>query len=105
MNDPTDADDVTVVLPECSFAPPIGQGGQSGPTFTIPSLTIRDVDVTAKGNTYTISEDDFKLTVGETTYTGNISGTIAGKNAKVEYTLRPGSMPMDINFTFEGTLK
>ncbi len=104
-NDPTDADDVVVVLPECSFAPPIGPGGQPGPTFTIPSLTIHDVDVTAKDNVYTISEDDFKITVGQTIYTGKLTGTITGKNAKVEYTLRPGSMPMDINFTFTGTLK
>ncbi len=105
MKDATDADDVTVVLPECSFNPPIGQGGQPGPAFTIPSLTIDDVDVSQNGNVYTISEDDLSVEVGGTIYTGNITGKITGKDAKIEYTLRPGRMPMDINFTFTGSLK
>ncbi len=101
MKDPTDADDVVVVLPQCSFTPPIPQSS----AFTIPSLTLDDVDVKVNGNVYTISEDDFSIDLEGTTYTGKLLGTITGKNAKIEYTLRPGRMPMDINFTFEGTLK
>ncbi len=101
LKDPTDADDVLVVLPECSFTPPIPQAS----SFTIPSITVDDVDVKVNGNVYTISEDDFTVVLDGTTYTGNISGTITGKNAQIKYMLRPGRMPMDINFTFEGTLK
>lgn len=101
MKDANDADDVTVVLPECSFTPPIPQAS----TFTIPSLTIDDVDVTEKGGKYTISEDDFSVKVGEVAYTGKISGTVEGKNINVNYVVRPGRMPMDINFTFQGTIK
>lgn len=101
QKDPTDADDVTVVIPQCSFTPPIPNAS----AFTIPSLTVSDVDVTAKGDVYTITEDDFSIEVGGTTYTGKLNGTITGKKANVEYTVRPGRMPMDINFTFTGTLK
>ena len=100
MKDPTDADDVMVVLPQCTFTPPIGDTA-----FTIPSLAIDDVDVTEKGGRYTISEDDFSVKVGDVVYTGRLTGTIEGKSVKAEYIVRPGRMPMDINFTFTGTLK
>ncbi len=106
LNDPTDADDVVLVLPQCSFAPPIGEGGQSGPTFTIPSLTVHDVDVKAKGNSYTISEDSFTIPVDNKIYVGsNLTGTVNGKTISLKYQLKPAGMPMDIVFSFEGTLK
>ncbi len=101
IRDADDADEVTVVLPECSFTPPIPQSS----SYTIPSLAIDDVDVTVDGNIYYISEDDLSVEFGGTAYTGKLSGTIAGKDAKIKFTLRPGRMPMDINFTFTGTLK
>lgn len=93
-------DEVAVVLPECSFTIP-----NTDRRHTIPSLTINGVDVKAAGNVYAVSEDDFKVTVGETEYIGSISGTVAGKDAKISYSLQPGSMPMVINFTFTGTSK
>lgn len=101
IKDATEDDEVTVVLPQCSFTPPIPQSG----TFTIPSLTLADVDVTAKGDVYYISEDDISLEDNGTVYSGKLSGKIVGKNAEIEYTVRPGRMPMDIIFTFKGTLK
>ena len=101
MKDASDDDDVTVVIPQCSFTPPIPNAG----AFTIPSLTVNDVDVTEKGGKYSLSEDDFALQVGDVTYTGKLSGTVEGRNIKVDYVVRPGKMPMDINFTFTGTLK
>ena len=101
MTDPADADDVRVVIPQCSFTPPIPQAS----AFTIPSLTVDGVDVAEKGGVYTLSEDDFAIKVGEVTYTGKLSGTVTDKTIKVEYVVRPGRMPMDINFTFTGTLK
>ena len=101
MKDAADPDDVTVVIPQCSFTPPIPNAS----AFTIPSLTINDVDVTEKGGKYSLSEDDFALQVGDVTYTGKLSGTVEDRNIKVDYVVRPGKMPMDINFTFTGTLK
>lgn len=101
VKDANDADDVTVVVPQCSFTPPIPNSS----AFTIPSLTITDVDVTEKDGRYSLSEDDFAIQVGDVTYTGKLSGTVEGGNIKVDYVVRPGKMPMDINFTFTGTLK
>ena len=101
MTDPADTDDVRVVIPQCSFTPPIPQAS----AFTIPSLTVDGVDVAEKGGVYTLSEDDFAIKVGEVTYTGKLSGTVTDKTIKVEYVVRPGRMPMDINFTFTGSLK
>ncbi len=101
LKDAKDDDDVIVVIPQCSFTPPIPNSS----AFTIPELTIEDVDVVKNGNVYTISEDDFSIDINGTAYTGKLSGTVSGKDAKVEYTVRPGRMPMDINFTFTGTLK
>ena len=101
IKDAADPDDVTVVIPQCSFTPPIPNAS----AFTIPSLTVNDVDVTEKGGKYSLSEDDFEVKVGDVTYTGKLSGTVEGRNIKVEYMVRPGRMPMDINFTFTGTLK
>ncbi|MDE6290697.1 MAG: calycin-like domain-containing protein [Muribaculaceae bacterium] len=101
VKDADDADEVAVVLPECTFTPPIPQAS----SFTIPSLTVNDVDVTEKDGVYTISEDEISIEVSGVKYTGKLTGTIKDKDAKVEYTLVPGRMPMDINFTFTGTLK
>lgn len=101
MKDASDKDDVVVVLPECSFTPPIPQAS----SFTIPAITVDGVDVIEKGNVYTISEDDFQITINGVEYTGNLTGTMAGNDIQVEYMVRPGKMPMDINFTFKGTLK
>lgn len=93
---------VTVVLPECSFTYP---GAQNG-AHTIPQLVINDVEVKANGNVYSIEKDDFEIVLDGVKYPGSkLQGTIAGRDIKLEYTLRPGGMPMDLNFSFKGTLK
>lgn len=96
-------DDVTVVLPACSFATPGMQTAQS-----IPAVTVADVDVEKSltdANVYLIEEDDFKVVIDNVIYSGSIIGTVTGSNINVNYKLRPGSMPMPINFTYTGTLK
>lgn len=99
--DAKEKDEVTVTLPQCSFTYP---GSQAG-AYTIPALTVTGVDVKVKGNVYTIEKDNFKVSLDGVDYTGSMIGTVAGKDAKVEYTLQPGRMPMDINFTFQGSVK
>ena len=102
MKDKNDKEDVIVVIPECTFAPPI----PNARPFTIPSLTVNDVDVTASGDVYTFKEDSFTLTIDEKIYEGNnLIGTVNGKKVTLKYQLKPSSMPMDILFTFDGTLK
>lgn len=102
MKDKNDNDDVVVVIPECTFAPPI----PNARPFTIPSLTVNDVDVTASGNSYTFKKDSFSLTIDEKLYEGNnLIGTVNGKKVTLKYQLKPSSMPMDILFSFDGNLK
>lgn len=101
LKDANDEGDVTVVIPECTFTPPITQGR----AFTIPELSIEGVDVAQKGDVYTLNKDKFRMDINGVTYSGNLSGRVNGKNVVLEYLVRPGRMPMDINFTFSGTLK
>lgn len=96
-------DDVTVVLPACSFSTPGMQTAQS-----IPTLTVTDVDVERSltdVNIFTIEDDDFTVVMDNVIYSGKIRGKVEGSNISVNYTLTPGSMPMPINFTFAGSLK
>lgn len=96
------ANNVNVVLPECKFVVP-------GTTreVTIPSVVAKDAKVSESGNVYTIACDEFQLTVGNSTYSGEkLEGKIAGKDmSNLVYTITPGTMPMPINFTFSGTLQ
>ena len=101
--DAKDADDVVVVIPECTFTPPLGPNARP---FTIPALTVDDVDVSAKGQVYTIKEDSFSQTIDGKEYEGsNLTGIVTGKDITLTYQVIPGSMGMPITFTFTGTLK
>lgn len=98
-----DEDDVIVVLPACSYSTPNMPRVES-----IPSLTVRDVDVDREGHdaeTYFIEEDDFSVVVDGVTYIGEIHGIVKGSKINLEYSVTPGKMPMPINFTFTGSLK
>ena len=98
LRDANDADDVTVILPECMFTRP-----GATEAHTSPSIKITDVDVSEAGNVYTISEDDFDMAGFDKP--GSLSGTIAGRNIKLQCTMQPGTMPMPITLNFTGTLK
>lgn len=96
-------DDVTVVLPACSFATPGMQTAQ-----TIPAIHVEDVDVERSltdVNTYLIDEDNFSVMIDNVVYSGSIKGKVIGSSINVNYALKPGAMPMYINFTYTGTLK
>ena len=96
-----DNDDVTVVLPECSFS-----NAAMPALMTIPAVTVADVDVErSNSNAYLLEKDSFEATVGGVVYKGSVSGRISGTKAVLNYTLTPGNMPMPINFTFTGELK
>lgn len=91
----------TVTLPQCSFTPPI----QGATELTITAVPVHGVKVTESGNAYTVSIDAYTETINNVTYTGKIEGKIIGKNADIQYVIRPGRMPMDINFDFKGMRK
>lgn len=98
---PKTSDEVIVVLPECSYK----VGAMGANAKTIPSITIDDVNVKVNGSEYIISKGSYKFTQNDVEYSGQISGTVKGKEATLNYTIIPGDMPMPINFTFTGTLK
>lgn len=98
-----DDDEVTVVLPACSFENP-GMPNLEA----IPAVAVPDVEVeysTTDAGVYTFEEDNYEVVINGVTYKGRINGKIAGANIQVNYTMTPGRMPMPINFTFTGTLK
>lgn len=100
-NDNRFEDEVTVVIPACSYTNDNMPGVQ-----TIPELTIIEVDVDRTGHDadkYILEEDDFSVKVDGVTYTGYIYGTVDGSSINLEYQITPGKMPMPINFTFAGT--
>ncbi|MDE5840327.1 MAG: hypothetical protein K2H49_05350 [Muribaculaceae bacterium] len=101
IEDESDKDDVTVVIPSCSFVPPIPNAQQ----FTIPELTVTDVDVTTDGKEYTLEKDSFTISIDKKDYKGNkLTGTVKGPEINIRYQLTPGGMPWPIVFTFSGTL-
>lgn len=96
LKEPSENDEVQVVIPETSFKYP-----GSERVSTIPSFTIPEVDVKKSGVGYIISEDDYTVTLNGVKYTGRIQGKI-GASAEITFTVKPGAMPMDINYTFKG---
>ena len=83
---------VNIVLPE------VGSGQMS-----IPALEISDIEVTTTDKeVFTLVEKEVSLTVGSVTYTGKVSGTYTNDSLTLNYSLKPGAMPMYINFVFTG---
>lgn len=105
------SDEVTVILPECSYTPPM-----SDRIETIPALTIPNVDVEHERNgLYSLDKDKYTLAVGGVQYEVTIydydkgdthredGTTISGKDIILVYSIVPGKMPGSIDFTFRGT--
>ncbi|MCM1489871.1 MAG: calycin-like domain-containing protein [Muribaculum sp.] len=103
MREQGEDDEVTVVIPGCSYST------ENMPRVeTIPELVIRDVDVDRTGHLadkYILEEDDFVVTVDGVTYVGSIYGTVTGSDVNLTYQVTPGKMPMPINFNFTGKRK
>lgn len=86
-----------VTLPECSFAMP----GTDTP-LTIPSLTVRDINLSKEKSGYSISSGERKIEVDGKEYPVSLSGTVIGKEVNLTYSVQPGRMPMPVNFNFKG---
>ena len=67
---------------------------------------VTGVNVTKDGDSYTLIKDNYSTTLtkddGTTiTYTGSINGTVgADKKLAMTYSIKPGAMPMSIDFVF-----
>jgi hypothetical protein len=71
--------------------------------MSLPEMTISGISVSGENGIYTLNETAIDQVVNETTYTGSISGAIAGKEATLTISLKPGAMPMSINCIYVGT--
>ncbi len=103
---------VTVEIPQCSYTPPMSEKVE-----TIPALTINDVEVESIGNgMYSLDKDDCTIPIDGVQYKVEIydydkddthredGTTISGRYIRLVYSVVPGKMPGNINFTFTGTL-
>ena len=81
--------------------PSVGEG-----MMALSAFEIEGVGVSQSGDVYTLTKEEFAVSVprasGEGTieYTGSLSGTVAGGKLTLEYSVTPGAMPMAITFTF-----
>lgn len=89
-----DGDDTVMIM-----TPNLG----SGP-MAMKSMTLEHVKVTTTDNkTYKLVETKIDEQINNVKYVGSISGTIdANGKAKIDYSVKPGAMPMSIKFAFTG---
>lgn len=97
LSQKNDNDEVTVILPACTFTMP-----GTNMTQTIPALTVTDVDVDLVADTYFLEEDDFNMMVDGMAFRGSLMGNINKKASAFTFVIYPGGMPMPITFSFKG---
>lgn len=68
--------------------------------MAIAAFTIEGVGVAQASNTYTLTKECYSVTPASTEYTGSLNGTVSGGKLQLNYTVKPGAMPMNINFEF-----
>ena len=81
----------------------LGKFGEGAMGFT-EDIVITDVEVSLKDGVYTIKREGISApsstASGPITVTGSMEGIIEDGDANIVFTLRPGSMPMDLVCTF-----
>lgn len=85
-------DKISIVLPA------IGEGMMSISAFTLSGIAVSTTD----NKVFAIAETEISQTVGSTNYVGTLSGEVNNGQLTLNYALKPGAMPMNINFTFVG---
>lgn len=80
---------ISVILPKA------GEGAMS-----LPELTVNNVSVTSSDNsTYVLNE----TSINQDIYTGTLSGSVKDGQIEILYAIKPGAMPMSIDFKFTGS--
>lgn len=78
--------------------PAVGSGKMS-----IPSVTLTDIPLTTSDyQSFSIPSTEVAFTDSEsgTRYAGTLEGRVSGEELHLSYSLKPGAMPMSIDFTF-----
>lgn len=79
-------------------------GGDGEGSMVLGDIPVSGVNVTTTDNKiYSLTETAIDTLVGDTRYTGTVSGSIEGNVADVIFSVKPGAMPMSINVAFSGT--
>ena len=81
---------VTVKLPA------MGEGSMALPALDIANVAVNTSDY----NTFTLAETAFEQTVDSLHCTGTVKGTVVGDKLTLNYSVKPGAMPMNIDFVF-----
>lgn len=83
---------VTIVLP------PVGEGMMSIPEMTVDNVEMTTTDYVV----FNIAETEVEQTLNGVNFVGTLKGNVNGKTLTLNYSLKPGAMPMSIDFTFVG---
>lgn len=90
-------DKISIVLPA------IGEGMMSLPEITLKDIAVDRIDhaeVPTDQRLFIIAETEINQTVGTTNYTGTLGGNVDNGKLTLNYSLKPGAMPMSITFKF-----
>ena len=100
IGDPADAKVIVAAESENTVSltlPQVGDGGMG-----MPSMTVEGVSVSKNKKVYSLSKNEISASVAGMEITGTLGGTVENDKLNLSYTLKPGSMPMSIDFTFTG---
>ncbi len=78
--------------------PSIGEGMLSIPEISLSEVVISTTDKVV----FTIEETEINTTIETTNYVGTVKGVVDGDNLTLDYSIKPGAMPMSIDFAFTG---
>lgn len=74
-----------------------------GGMMSLPEVALSGVVISTTDNVnFKIEETEINATVGTTNYAGTLSGNIKGSALTLEYSIKPGAMPINIDFVFTG---
>ena len=100
VGDPTEAKVIVAAEAENTVSITLPQAGDGG--MGMPSMTVEGISVSKNKKVYNLSKNDISVSLAGMEITGSLNGTVENDKLNLSYTLKPGSMPMSIDFTFSG---
>lgn len=71
--------------------------------LSIPEISLSEVVISTTDKVvFTIEETEINTTIDSTNYVGTLNGVVDGDNLSLEYSVKPGAMPMSIDYVFTG---
>ena len=90
---------------KASIVTPLMEMSMGPSTYSVPATTFENISVTTSDyENFTIGESPVTFTVGSSSWTGTVSGTMTSAGAlTLAFSVTPGAMPMPITITFTHT--